>query len=187
MTYYKIFSGFYRFAAQKMCEECSPFISKKSKILDLGCGSGIVANEFKKCFNVETSGVDIIDKRVVGIPFSLYDGKNLPLPDNSFDAVLISYVLHHCEDPVAVLKEAKRVARKKIILYEDAADGLIPKVVCKFHGMAFAKFFQKNDECGNFKTSGDWKDVFDKLGLELIFEKKVLKVLNHKMFVLRKN
>ena len=39
--------------------------------------------------------------------------------DNFFDSAIIAYVLHHCDDPVSVLKEAKRVCRGNIIIFED--------------------------------------------------------------------
>jgi ubiquinone/menaquinone biosynthesis C-methylase UbiE len=189
MIHYRIFSKFYRLAAQRMCRQCSPFVNKDSRILDVGCGSGIVGDSFKKYFQSEVYGIDIIDQRVSKIPFSLYDGKNVPFPDNSFDNVLINFVLHHCEDPVYVLSEARRVLSQKgkIIIYEDIPDGLFFRITCKLHGITFAKFFQKNDECGSFKRSGEWKEIFNKLGLELIFEKKAWPILNQRIFVLRKN
>lgn len=169
-----------------MCKECSHFINKKSRILDLGCGSGIAGKNFKEFFQSEVVGIDIIDQRAAKIPFEKYDGKNIPFPDNSFDAVLINFVLHHCENPVCVLKEAKRVTRGKIIIYEDLPEGLIFRIACKLHGLIFAQFFQKNNERGNFKKNEEWKEIFRKLGLDLMFERRVSPFLNHKIFVLRK-
>jgi len=87
-------------------------------------------------------GVDIKDKRVVNIPFQIIDGKNLPFPEKSFDLVLINYVLHHSGDPVAILKEAKRVS-KKIIIYEDLPEDILSKIFCQFHSLTFNIFFKK--------------------------------------------
>jgi len=176
---YRLLKPVYENAAQGMCEECKDFISRNSKILDLGCGSGIVINEFKKRFNSEIFGVDIIDNRVIDIPFKKIEGVNLScFPDNSFDTVMISFVLHHSEDPVELLKEAKRVAKKNIIIYENLPEGIVSKFFCKIHGESFAKYFQKNKETGKFFKRGEWLDIFKKLGLNLIYEQRVSSLIN---------
>ena len=61
-----------------MCRQCENFIERKAKILDLGCGSGIVGKTFQDFFQAELTGVDIKDQRAVKIPFQIVDGKNLP-------------------------------------------------------------------------------------------------------------
>lgn len=186
--YYQVFSPIYQLAAQKMCRDCQQFIKKNSKILDLGCGSAIVGKKFQKHFQAEILGVDIIDKRVEKIPFQLYNGRNLHFPDNCFDTVLISYVLHHAKDPKCLLKEAKRVTNDKIIIYEDLPEGFLSKIRCKIHGITFASFFQKNRETGNFKTENEWEKLFEDIGLVPIFKKKISNFpFKREMFVLRIN
>jgi SAM-dependent methyltransferase len=187
--FYRIFSKIYERAAKKMCCDCQGFIKEGVKILDLGSGSGIIGNNFQKYFKGELIGVDIKDQRIVNIPFQIYNGVSLPFQDNYFDVVLINYVLHHCQDPPAILKEAKRVVKDRIIIYEDLAEGILAKLICKIHGISFSFLFQKNEEKGNFKKINEWKKVFDNLGLKLIFEKKVSSIFNpvkKKLFVLEK-
>ncbi len=171
VNYYRIFSKIYERAAQRMARDCVDFIKKGSKILDLGCGSGIVAKVFKDFFQAEMIGVDIKDQRIFNIPFEIIDGKTLPFPEKSFDVVLINYVLHHSEDPEALLKEAKRVA-KKIIISEDLPEDILSKIYCKFHGLTYNKFFQKNN-LTSFKTGKEWEEIFKKIGINLIFKKKI--------------
>jgi ubiquinone/menaquinone biosynthesis C-methylase UbiE len=187
-SFYKFFSKLYEFSAKRMCRECFYFIKKGDYILDLGCGSGIVASEFKKFFGTKIEGVDIVDKRVIQMPFTLYDGKNIPLSDNSFDVVLINFVLHHCEDPIKVLSEAKRVAKGKIIIYEDLPENVYLKFICDLHGKSFAWLFRNDKESCNFKKDAEWKEAFRKMGLKLIFEKNILPWSGRKskMFVLEK-
>jgi len=169
--YYRVFSKVYQRAAQKMCLDCQNFIPKGGKILDLGCGSGIVAKAFKDFFQAEVMGVDIVDKRIVNIPFQMINGRNLPFPGNSFDAVLISYVLHHSQNPTSLLTEAKRVS-KKIIIYEDLPEGFLSKIYCKVHQFSFDKLFG-NPSKTSFKTEKDWEKIFKELGLKIIFKKKI--------------
>lgn len=170
--YYRFVSRIYKRAALKMCKTCQPFIKEGSKILDLGCGSAIVAKKFQEFFKGEILGIDISDKRVEKIPFKVYDGKDIPFPENCFDVTLISFVLHHVEDKKNLLKEAKRVTSGKIIIYEDLPEGFFSKLRCKIHGASFDKIF-KNPDKTSFKTEKEWEDIFKELGLNIFFKEKV--------------
>ncbi len=171
MNFYQIFSKTYRKAAQKMCLDCQDFIENGSKILDLGCGSGIVGMTFQEHFQAKVIGVDIKDSRVVPLPFKIINGKSLPFPEKSFDIVLINYVLHHSKEPASLLKEAKRVS-EKIIIYEDLPEGFCSKLICKIHGISFDKIF-KNPNQTSFKSEEEWEKIFRKVRLNTIFKKKI--------------
>lgn len=88
------------------------------KILDVGLGAGSIScHLIRKGYNV--TGIDVNDFSIYqDVKPVLYDGNTIPFPDNSFDTAIIIHVLHHCKDPVSVLKEAKRVA-KRVIFIED--------------------------------------------------------------------
>jgi len=183
--YYRVFSKLYERAAQEMAKDCQGFIKKGSKILDLGCGSAIAAKAFQDVFQAKIIGVDIIDRRIFPIPFKLIDGVFLPFPEKSFDTVLISYVLHHSQDPIALLKEAKKVVIDKILIYEDIPEGIFSDFICQLHGFVFNKFFQNSEDDFNFKTENEWKKIFENLGLNIIFKKKVSFFPKKILFVLK--
>lgn len=186
--WYQIFSKIYEKAARKMAEQCQEYIEKGEKILDLGCGSGIVASVFQDFFQAEVVGVDIADSTVRDISFQIMSGKEIPFPDNSFDSVLIAFVLHHAKDPVSLLKEAKRISRKRIIVYEDLPEGPASSFFCRLHGFSFDRWFQ-NKKTTSFKKERDWKKIFNQLELDLIAEKEASSDLNpvqKKLFVLQK-
>ena len=166
MNYYKFFRKFYREAAKKMCLDCQDFIARNSKILDLGCGPGIVGKTFQEFFQADLLGVDIKDRRINDIPFKLIDGKTLPFPENSFHVVLINYVLHHSRDPIALLKEAKRVTRDKIIIFEDLAEGCLSKLFCQLHGISYDKLFG-NPTKTSFNSEKGWEKIFKELELNV--------------------
>jgi len=166
MNYYQIFSKIYELGAQHMCQDCRDFIEEGSKILDLGCGSGIAAKEFRDFFNAEVIGVDIKDNRLVDIPFQIIDGKNLPFERNFFDVILINYVLHHCQNPEQLLKEAKRVG-EKIIIFEDLPEGVPSKLRCSLHKITFLGGKRRTIK---FKTGKEWKNLFERLDLKVIAE-----------------
>jgi ubiquinone/menaquinone biosynthesis C-methylase UbiE len=154
--------------ARQMCLDCQGFIKEGSKILDLGCGSGICAKYFQDFFKAKVIGIDIRDNRLVPIPFQIFDGKNLPFENDSFDVVLINYVLHHCQSPEELLKEAKRVG-KRIIVFEDLPEGFLAELRCKIHQI----IFPGSKKIFNFKKKEEWEKIFEKLDLKIIAENQV--------------
>jgi len=187
---YKIFKKFYRHVAKDMCKEIKPFIFSNAKVLDLGCGSGIITKQIQKDLNVNIKGIDIVDMRVVDIPFEKYNGKDLSfLEDNSFDVVLISYVLHHTENPKEILKQVKRITKKYIIIYEDLYEGFLGKICCNIHGKVFNNYIQKNNIQAKFFSEKEWEENFNNLNLKLVFKKQksfLLDPVKRKLFVLEK-
>ncbi len=68
------------------------------------------------------------DPRIELVSFDIYaspmvqflaDAHNIPLPENSFDAVIIQAVLEHVLDPGKVVSEIHRVLRSKGIVYAE--------------------------------------------------------------------
>lgn len=80
----------------------SKYITKKSKILDLGCGAGrTTINLYKKGYK-NIIGVDIAEKLIdfaknycvknnLSIPFQIGDATNLDFDNETFDIVIFSY------------------------------------------------------------------------------------------------
>jgi ubiquinone/menaquinone biosynthesis C-methylase UbiE len=75
--------------------------------------------------------LDVVNEHQTDVPFLMYDGKKIPYEDNTFDAVLLIYTLHHCDDPIEVLKEARRVSKGKIIIFEDTYTNFFNKLLAK--------------------------------------------------------
>ena len=172
MQFHRVFTSLYKKAALKMCRDCVDFINKGDNILDLGCGSGIVAETFGEFFESSILGIDIRDSRIIPIPFKLIEGANFPFGSLSFDVILISYVLHHASNQEELLKEAKRVA-KRIIVFEDLPDGFWSKLRCFFHGVSYNSLFQKKDQKFHFRTRKGWEELFERLDLKILTAKRV--------------
>lgn len=73
-----------------------------SKILDVGCGSGIPIAKYLSEKGHKIIGIDISEgqinlakKNVAGGEFLLMDMQNLTFPNNSFDCVVCFYTIHH--------------------------------------------------------------------------------------------
>lgn len=87
-----------------------------SRVLDVGCGDGLISAvlQSKRC-DITVQGTDVLPRTHTHIPVQIFDGRRLPFDNASFDVVLFSDVLHHTEDPLILLREASRVARRLLI------------------------------------------------------------------------
>lgn len=91
-----------------------------TRILDLGAGEGHVGRALYEAGNGRRSVVlaDPAGGFREPLPGVRCDGERLPFPDRSMDSVVLSLVLHHTADPDAVLAEALRVARGRVVVTE---------------------------------------------------------------------
>ncbi|MBI3980796.1 methyltransferase domain-containing protein [Candidatus Microgenomates bacterium] len=137
------------------------------KVLDLGSGTGLRAEEIANYYKVKVTLCDIDDFNRTNLPLKIFDGKNLPFPDKSFDVVLISFVLHHTDHPVELLKEAKRVAVKNVIIYEDNKKDMASDFFTMMHGRSYNWFHKIKSSC-TFYSKEEWERIFAKLGYKIV-------------------
>lgn len=90
-------------------------VSEGTRLLDVGCGAGL-ALRLAADRGADTSGLDaspglleIARRRVPGAQMIQGEIQSLPFPDDSFDAVTGFNSFQYAADPVAALREAKRV------------------------------------------------------------------------------
>lgn len=91
-----------------------------SSILDVGCGSGWVAEHYiKKLIKVHSLDISITNpsKAMQHYPGQKHfgvvaDSFRLPFVDNSFDCVIASEIIEHVVNPVEFIKEVFRVVKK---------------------------------------------------------------------------
>lgn len=107
-----------------------PAFWEGAEILDLGAGSCKLTTLLQRSFDCRP--IDIVDHNMTSIEMDLYDGIRLPYEDDSFDIVLIAFVLHHADDDAALLGEAIRVARSKLVVCEDVPTNAAEIVACRF-------------------------------------------------------
>lgn len=157
------------FRLQDILNEILPLLKKGETVLDLGSGTGHTARALiKKGFEVRC--VDYSDMNIFEETKPiLYDGVNLPFEKNSFDTALLITVLHHTPDPIRIIKETSRVA-KKIIIMEDTYNNIFQKwavfVMDSIGNMEFFGHPHTN------KTDSQWKKEFKKMGLKIKLAKK---------------
>jgi ubiquinone/menaquinone biosynthesis C-methylase UbiE len=92
-------------------------LPRGSRIVDLGCGSGVFTNLVYRA-GFRCVGVDISPKLVAlarqnypEMDFVEADVEHMPFPDQSFDGVLLSGLIHHFPDPSGCAAEVSRILR----------------------------------------------------------------------------
>ena len=97
-------------------------IENDKKVLDVGCGDGILMNFLKKNKNTNIRGLEISKSKVqecIAKGLTVIEGnaeKDLKqFPDKSFDYVVLSQTLQAFLDPELVIVELLRVGKKAIV------------------------------------------------------------------------
>lgn len=153
--------------AEIVSKECSIYLRRSRRILDLGCGTGHIAARVRQDYKAEIQGVDVARTHEADVPFCLFDGNALPFPDGSFDTTLIIYVLHHSMNPAQLLAEAKRVTSEYIIVYEDIYKTIVDQLLlCSYHWLASP--LSTLHRRPKFMKESSWVSLFESVGLQLV-------------------
>jgi 2-polyprenyl-3-methyl-5-hydroxy-6-metoxy-1,4-benzoquinol methylase len=85
------------------------------RVLDVGCGSGLVIKRLLALHRAEYVGVDVqAAQDAAGWSYVGADiTRGLPFPDARFDCVLLGEVIEHVPDPDHLLREARRVLQPR--------------------------------------------------------------------------
>jgi methionine biosynthesis protein MetW len=100
------------------------WVRPNSRVLDLGCGDGVLLAHLKQSKNVQGVGVEISDDRVLScvqrgvhvIQQNLEDGLAM-FDDQQFDTVVLSQTLQSMHHTEHILREMARVAREGIVSF----------------------------------------------------------------------
>ena len=100
----------------------SDLIKKNTRVLDVGCGDGILMEYLKYNKEIDIRGIEISKDNVQkclskGLTVIEGDAEKdlLQFPDSSFDFVILSQTLQAFLNPEIVIKELLRVGKKAIV------------------------------------------------------------------------
>lgn len=135
-----------------------------ARVLDVGCGSGDLAVLImQKRPDVVIEGIDVLVRPDTAIPVHAFDGAHIPFGDNAFDAAIVVDVLHHTDDPEAVLAEIARIA-PMVIIKDHLRDGIAANTTLRFmdwvgnaaHGVRLPY---------NYLSRKEWTNIWQTLDL----------------------
>ncbi|MFT4541702.1 MAG: SAM-dependent methyltransferase [Planctomycetota bacterium] len=94
-------------------------LSPGSRILEIGCGTAHFGTALEE-MGFEVTGADpshcMLTRAIHRLPVVQADGQRLPFATGSFDAAFLVAVLDFVTDPVALLAEARRVSRSRVVV-----------------------------------------------------------------------
>lgn len=171
----------------KFLDSVMSYAREGSKILDLGCGVGVMTaflhGKGHDCFGVDISPLFIREaKRKSKGKFRVMDVTDLKFRDSSFDVVISAETIEHVLDPEAMLKEAARVLKKGGLLmlrfpnqqnkFKQALSILKKKPLfeLKEPNLSSEVFGEDEDLC-YVASSADIKLTLKKLGLKILESK----------------
>ncbi len=157
-----------RLGAQRAADilgDLTPLLSPAANIIDVGAGTCEVA-ALLAARGHSVTPVDVRDLSIAdNVKLVLFDGAKLPFGDRTFEAGLLINVLHHLRDPDAMLREAKRVAKRVIVaedVYQSTPQRFLTYAMDSALNLEFAGHPHSNrDDAG-------WRRTFEALGFRLV-------------------
>lgn len=157
--------------AYDMALEVATMIPARARVLDIGCGSGYIAQHLSGMRKADVTGIDLEPRTEAPIRYRQYDGVTFPVEKESIDAALLCYVLHHTQDLRTVLVELRRVLAHGgvAVIYEDIPESAWDRLMCSMHDLKWRK---RTGPC-TFRTEAAWRGVFSLHGFEVVTERRL--------------
>ena len=91
-------------------------------VLNVGAGTGSYEPADRDVIAVEPSALMRAQRPASAAPCVAAVAERLPFEDRSFDAAMAVSTIHHWPDPIAGLREMRRVARRVVVFTHDSSD-----------------------------------------------------------------
>ena len=152
--------------AYDMALEIARILKPGAVVLDVGCGTGYIAHHLNALLRTSVVGLDVATHASSYIDYRRFNGRHFPVADQSFDAVLLCYVLHHAQDARLLLDEARRVLRDGgvSIIYEDNPACWWDKAICWTHNLQWQR---RTGHC-TFQLEDGWERMFAVAGFRVV-------------------
>jgi SAM-dependent methyltransferase len=148
----------------------APFIDPSFTVLDVGAGNGKLSLRVAAGTGAELTLCDVCPHAVRGMKYlTMKSPTTLPCEDRTYDVVMMAFMLHHMDtfgQQERLLEEARRVARKRLVILEDTAIGHFEKIANR------AWDFVMNAPQGiptpfTFRSTSEWRVLIERVGFQL--------------------
>jgi SAM-dependent methyltransferase len=130
-------------------------IPRGSRVLDIGCGNGLISRAIADRFGADVHGADIENLLTHDLPFHPISDGRIAVPDRSFDLALYTDVLHHIEKPrqPSAIREALRIAPTLLVFEQH------PTITAKVLDvvMAYIVYAGREPLPLSHRTPSDWQ------------------------------
>ena len=150
---------------ERLGRHLAALMPEGATVLDIGCGDGRLARRIAELRpGIAVRGIDVLVRPETAIPVGAFDGRRIPLDDAAVDVSLLVDVLHHTDDPVALLREAARAARIAVVIKDHLREGFAAQATLRFMD------FVGNARFGvrltyRYLTRAEWSEAFTAAGL----------------------
>lgn len=153
---------------RSLCRHLVDCLPPESRVLDVGCGDGSLTSLIKSQRpDLTLEGIETMVRGSPAIPVKAFDGTRIPYGDSSVDMVMFVDVLHHAADPLALLREAVRVAKQGIVIKDHTRQGWLAGSTLRLmdwvgnarHGVALPY---------RYWTTSQWHEAFQQCGVSVV-------------------
>jgi SAM-dependent methyltransferase len=150
--------------AKILASHLAALIPSQSRILDVGCGDGAIATLLaERLPGVSIEGIDTLVWPEAMIPVQKFDGEKIPFDNGSFGVAMFVDVIHHATNPMALLREAKRVG-KLVLIKDHFRQGFAAGITLRFMDW-FGNAHHHIALPYNYWTPVQWDTAFEELDL----------------------
>lgn len=164
----RLHAPIYGWRVQGILQEIMPHLCSGDRILDVGCGRGIIGHAIMNSPfcppQLEITGLERERRGRELTPVKYYDGRRIPYADDDFDVVLLVDVLHHEDNPHRLIRECARVAQRVLIIKDHKKDGFFAQQ--RIALLDWASNMPYGVRClFRYNTGGDWRSWYERHGL----------------------
>jgi SAM-dependent methyltransferase len=126
--------------ARHLAARIVPHLPSGATVLDIGSGTSHNAEALRVWGARTCAEADVVDFHVVGGRPVLFDGARLPFADRVFDVCLLAFVLSYAGDPAALLRDAGRVASRRVLVLQSSPRGRAGRIALWLRGWVQGRF-----------------------------------------------